>query len=191
MMKNGILCGSAIDQTMSRRILAVLLDCGDTLVDEGSEVRDSSGIVVQAELIPGAEDLLRELKCRGYRLGLVADGPESTFQNTLGRRGLYDLFDVRAISERVGVEKPDPRIFWAALDALAIRKEDYGRVVMVGNHLARDIRGANALGLVSVWLDWSPRRPKVPADEMERPIITIHQPLEFIEILEEMELDAT
>lgn len=40
---------------------------------------------------------------------------------------------------------------------------------MVGNNLARDIRGANALGLASVWLSWNARYPLQPADSAETP----------------------
>jgi FMN phosphatase YigB (HAD superfamily) len=172
---------------MAHSILAVLLDSGDTLVDEGTEERDTAGVVVRAQLIPGAGTLLRELKMRAYPLGLVADGPVSTFVNTLGAHVLLGLFDVRAISEEVGVEKPHPRIFRAALDALGIEPAAYGRVVMVGNNLARDVRGANSLGLISVWLDWAPRRRKTPADTLERPRYVIRTPMELIGLLDGMD----
>ena len=80
-------------------------------------------------------------------------------------------------------------MFLTALKGLGIPKGDYGRVIMVGNHLARDIRGANALGLISVWLDWAPRRPKVPADRAEQPDHTIRLPLELIELIDQLEQD--
>jgi putative hydrolase of the HAD superfamily len=127
------------------------------------------------------------LKRRGYRLALVADGPAGTFHNILTQHGLYDLFEVRAISELVGVEKPDARMFLHALEQLQIQQVDCCRVVMVGNNLARDIKGANALGFITVWLDWAPRRPKVPADASEKPHYTIKQPLELIALLDTLE----
>jgi HAD superfamily hydrolase (TIGR01549 family) len=170
-----------------KKILAVLLDCGDTLVDEATQVWGESQIALKADLIPGAGEMVREIKRRGYKLGLVADGPSGTFRNLLTQHGLYGLFDVHSISEEVGAEKPEPVMFLTALQALGIQPEDYGRVVMVGNHLARDIRGANTLGLISVWLDWAPRRPKVPADEAEKPRYTIHFPLELIRLIERLE----
>lgn len=91
------------------------------------------------------------------------------------------------MSGDVGVPKPDPRIFQHVLDKLAIRQEDYHRVVMVGNHLTRDIKGANQLGLISVWLNWAPRRLKVPADESEVPQYTIKTPLELLSVIESIE----
>jgi FMN phosphatase YigB (HAD superfamily) len=172
---------------MSHRILAICFDFGDTLIDEATEVKDETLTTLRADLIPGAGSLVRELKRRGYRLSLVADGRPGTYHTVLAQHGLYDLFDGFAISELVGVQKPDRRMFTHALDQLGIAEEDYGRTMMVGNHLGRDIRGANAVGMISVWLDWAPRRPKVPADSSEVPQHTIHLPLDLLPLIEELE----
>jgi putative hydrolase of the HAD superfamily len=72
----------------NHRLLAILLDCGDTLIDEGTEVKTGGDVSLRADLIPGAADLLHELKRRGYPLALVADGPVATFENNLGPYGL-------------------------------------------------------------------------------------------------------
>jgi len=166
-----------------RAILAICFDCGDTLVDEATEVKDARGATLRADLIPGAADVVRELKRRGYPLALVADGPTATFANVLTQYNLYDCFDAFAISEEVGVEKPDPRMFVHALEQLGIHRKDYGRVMMVGNNLTRDVKGANALGLISVWLDWAPRRAKIPADASEVPQYTIRTPTALLDLL--------
>jgi FMN phosphatase YigB (HAD superfamily) len=176
---------------MPHAILAVLLDSGDTLVDEGTEFRDADETVVRADLIPGAAELIHELKHRGYPLALVADGPVSTFRNTLGAHGLFDLFDVHAISEEVGVSKPHPAMFQRAVDRLGIARAEYGRVVMVGNNLERDVRGANDFGLISVWIDWAPRRSKIPAHAAEVPQYIIHRPIELVALLEKLERRAS
>lgn len=175
------------DQIMTRRILAICLDSGDTLVDEGTEIKDEHEVTQRAELIPGAAQLVQELKRRGYPLALVADGPVGTFRNVLGHHGLYPLFDALAISGEVGVEKPQPAIFHHALQQLGIAPSDYDRVIMVGNNLERDTKGANQLGLISVWLDWAPRRSKIPADQTEAPHFTLKQPLDLLAILDELE----
>ena len=172
---------------MAHAIRAICLDCGDTLVDEGTEVKTDDGVSLEAKLIPGADVLVPELKRRGYPLALVADGPVATFENNLVPYDLYDLFDVYAISESVGVSKPHPRIFRYALSRLGIAASEHGRVVMVGNNLARDVKGANRLGLISVWLNWAPRRRKVPADPSEVPQYTIETPLELLPLLDSLE----
>ena len=167
-------------------IKAVFFDSGDTLVDEGQEVT-KEGVVAAAELIDGAAATVRAVKALGYPLALVADGLVASFKNVLGHYGLFELFDAVAISETLGVEKPHPKMFQYALSQLGIQKNDYKNVLMVGNYLARDIAGANALGLTSVWLDWSPRRPKVPQSDLEVPDYTIHEPLELLEVIAAIE----
>lgn len=157
------------------------------MVDEETEVKTDSGVSLRAKLIPGADALVHALKRRGYLLALVADGPVATFRNNLSPFGLYDLFDAYAISEAVGVKKPHPRIFRKALSVLDIPKDEYHRVVMVGNNLARDVKGANELGLISVWLNWSPRRRKEPVDPSEVPQYTIEAPLELLAVLDAIE----
>ncbi len=58
---------------------------------------------------------------------------------------------------------------------------------MVGNNLSRDVKGANELGLISVWLDWAPRRSKVPADPSEQPCYTIKMPTELLGLVDQLE----
>ncbi len=172
---------------MNRHIKVICFDFGDTLADEGTEVKNPDGVTLEAELIPGADELIRILKDRGYLLALVADGLRGTYVNVLGHYNLWDLFDAFSISEQVGVEKPDARMFKTALDALGISEDSYDQTMMVGNNLERDILGANALGMISVWLDWAPRRSKVPANDLEVPDYTIKLPLDLLVIIDDLE----
>lgn len=149
-------------------LAAILFDLGDVIMREETEEK-IDGVTQRAELVPGMAALLRELKGAGKRLGLVADTREGTYLNVLGQHGLLDLFDVFAISDLLGCEKPDRRMFTHALAGLGLDPDDWPRVVMVGNNLSRDIRGANALGLIGVWLAWNERYPVEPADPVERP----------------------
>jgi FMN phosphatase YigB (HAD superfamily) len=165
---------------------AILLDCGDTLVDESTEQKNEFGESLRAELIPGADRLVIELKQRSHPLALCADGPVATFENVLTQHGLYGYFDAFAISETVGVTKPDARMFQAALDRLDIAHADYPETVMVGNNLERDIAGANAFGLTTVFLAWSDKRRKTPESDLEKPDYTIQAPLELLDILDHL-----
>ena len=174
---------------MTARVVAVCFDSGDTLVDEATEVRDARGVVVRADLIGGAADTVRAVKALGYPVALVADGLAESFANVLGRAGVWPLFDAVAVSETLGVEKPHPRMFRYALEQLGIDQQDYGHVVMVGNHLGRDVAGANALGLISVWLDWAPRRSKVPRTALEVPRHVARKPLEVLDVLAKIEVE--
>jgi len=178
----GAACASEEERVDDRPI--VFLDSGDTLVDEGTEVHDAAGIVLEAALIPTAAEMVQGLLDRDVRLALVADGYTQSFVNVLGFHGLWDAFEVYAISDQVGASKPDPKMFETALDAMGVRSDRRRDVVMVGNNLGRDVRGANALGLTTVWLNWSPRRRKVPNDPIEVPHHEIALPIDLLSWLD-------
>ncbi|WP_114853971.1 HAD family hydrolase [Brachybacterium sp. YJGR34] len=172
---------------MRPRRLIALLDCGDTLIDEGTEIRDDDGVVISGDMIPGARQMLLDLDAAGFRLGLVADGLLSSFENLLTQHGVFDLFETVTCSEAVRHSKPSPRMFKAALGSLDLEAAETSRCVMVGNNLARDIKGANALGITSIHLAWTPRYPRVPADALEAPDRTIATPSELLPLLERLD----
>lgn len=162
---------------------AVLFDLGDVIMNEETEEK-IDGVTRRAELHPGMAEVVTGLRERGIRLGLVADTRDGTYRNVLGMHGLMDAFDVFAISDHLGVEKPDRKMFQHALDGLGIPADRYGDVVMVGNNLARDIRGAKALGLVTVWLVWNQRYPLACADAAERPDFQVSSAEELMRLLD-------
>jgi putative hydrolase of the HAD superfamily len=93
---------------------------------------------------PGVPDVLRDLKSR-YQLGLVSNG------NTYPERvGLGDVFSFVLLAVECGIAKPDRRIFELALDQCGC---DASQVVHVGDSLPSDVRGANGIGIRSVWLN--------------------------------------
>jgi HAD superfamily hydrolase (TIGR01549 family) len=169
----------------------ICLDSGDTLVDEATEFKDGE-VTLHAELIPDAAAMVQQLAQEGYTLALVADGPRATFENVLKNQyNLWNFFSCYTISGDVGCTKPDARMFQTVLNELNIVQVDYARAVMVGNNLERDIKGANALGLISVLISWSPRRSKIPSDSSEVPNYTIQTPLELLPLLEKIELNLS
>jgi HAD superfamily hydrolase (TIGR01549 family) len=166
-----------------RRLWAVLFDLGDVLMVEETEEKDETATTQRADLYPGAADLLWRLRREGYLLGLVADTRPGTYQNVLRQHDIYDAFDVFAISEELGCEKPDPRMFQHALDGLGLFAAEAGRVAMVGNNLARDVHGANAVGMVSIWLRHNDRYRTVPGGDHEQPCYTAHSCAEVYDII--------
>jgi putative hydrolase of the HAD superfamily len=100
---------------------------------------------VPAEVPP----LLRELRRRRYRLGVVSNS-DGRVERLLGDVGLAEHFQVIVDSHVVGVEKPDPRIFAIALERLA---EEPARAAYVGDFPAVDVAGARASGLAAILLD--------------------------------------
>jgi FMN phosphatase YigB (HAD superfamily) len=176
---------------MTHRLAALLFDLGDTLMIEESEVKDNEGTTLRADLIPGMAEALRHFKAQGNPLALVADSRPNTPINVLRQHNLYDLFDALAVSEVVGVSKPDPLIFRVALEGLHIPENDYGRVVMVGNHLERDVVGANRLGLISVFFHWNDRRSSQPLMDEQVPQYTVSSAQELVALIETIDSEKT
>jgi len=172
---------------MTHHLAAVFFDLGDTILIEESEVKNTEGTTLGADLIPGIADALRHFKVQGLPLALVADSRPNTPPNVLRQHGLYELFAYLAISEVIGANKPDSPIFRAALDALGIPPSDYRRVVMVGNNVERDVVGANRLGLISVLFHWNDRRRSQPFTDEERPRYTVSSAHELISLIDDLD----
>ncbi|EMS73373.1 HAD family hydrolase [Ruminiclostridium cellobioparum] len=171
---------------MENKKIVVFLDSGDTLINESTEIRDANDVVISADVIPGADAMVRTLYEKGYTIALVADGLEQSFKNVLTQNGICNCFAALINSENTGVCKPDGRMFKAAAEALDLTEKDFKRVVMVGNNLGRDVKGANELGITSVFMAWTPRYPRTPADESEVPDYTIYNPVELVDLVDKL-----
>lgn len=163
--------------------LIIFIDSGDTLIDEASQVYDARGIVTEAALIEGAEQLLKQLHEDGFTVVMVADGEVESFQNVYRNNGLRYCFDEWVISEEVGKQKPDAIMFETACKALKLTEADKKRIVMIGNNLKKDIAGANRQGLISIWMDWSPRYFHSVEEPDWQPDYTVKKPLELLPLL--------
>lgn len=93
--------------------------------------------------------MLRTL-AKDYRLGIIANQPVKA-RHSLARRGILELFDVVAISDEVGLSKPDLGLFRWALERIDIPAE---ACLMVGDRLDNDIAPAQALGMQTLHLNW-------------------------------------
>ncbi|MEP7227637.1 MAG: HAD-IA family hydrolase [Gemmatimonadales bacterium] len=91
---------------------------------------------------------LERLRAAGLRLGIVSNS-DGRVEEALTASGLRDYFDVVIDSGLYGVEKPDPAIFRAALDALGIGPEE---ALYVGDLYEVDVVGARAAGIEAVLL---------------------------------------
>jgi len=91
---------------------------------------------------------LQRLRKAGLRLGVVSNS-DGRVEQALQAAGLRQYFDVVIDSALVGVEKPDPRIFYAALDALGVSPEE---ALYVGDLYEVDVVGARAAGMEAVLL---------------------------------------
>ena len=108
----------------------------------------------------GLGEMLAGLSRQGLTLGVVTNGPSDGQRRKLARLETADAWDAIVISEEVGFEKPDPRIFEAALRQLGAPA---AATWFVGDHPENDIAGAEACGLTAFWIQaavaWPAERP--------------------------------
>ncbi|MEO0250248.1 MAG: HAD family hydrolase, partial [candidate division WOR-3 bacterium] len=93
-----------------------------------------------------------------FALGVITNGPADVQQQEIERLGLKPWLDVILIEGELGIGKPDPRIFQAALQAIGVKPE---QALFVGNSWENDIQGALGVGMHAVWLN----RDGVPRQE--------------------------
>ena len=98
-----------------------------------------------AEGLASSRDLLAEL-APGFRLGVVSNF-YGNLERVLADAGILGLTTAIVDSSRVGVFKPEPRIFALALEALGARAE---RTLMIGDSLTKDCAPARSLGMKTV-----------------------------------------
>jgi putative hydrolase of the HAD superfamily len=166
--------------------LIVFMDSGDTIIDEGSEIRDEKGIVTHAQTIEGAAHTLKALYEAGYTIAMVADGEEQSFTNVYEENGLGYCFHTRTISECVGEQKPSRLMFEDAMNKNKLTEQDKKRIVMVGNNVRKDIAGAKRFGITSILIDWSPRYSMVALEKDEMADYIIHKPQELLPLVEKL-----
>jgi putative hydrolase of the HAD superfamily len=99
---------------------------------------------------------LDELAARGIKLGVVSNF-EPWLEDILDLQGIGDRFAAVAISGKLGVAKPDPEIFKAAL---AEAGADPEATVHVGDQPVNDVAAARAVGITPVLIDRYARHPE-------------------------------
>lgn len=162
-------------------IKAVFFDLGDTLVVEES-VGGKHLWEVELQKVPYVDEVLTELKNR-YKLGIITNtvtSREEQVRMGLRRIGMEHFFDVIVTSVDAGYEKPDERIFLITLKKLNVKASE---AVMVGNRIAKDVLGANKLGIKSFLYKWNDRYDEKITSSLEKPDYTISSLKEILSIL--------
>ena len=126
-------------------------------------------------LLEGAEELVRYLAAK-YPLTVVTNGFVEVQYEKFDKSGLRDCFAHIVLSEEVGCQKPNPRIFEEALRMNDLSAED---VVMIGDSWNSDIQGAINAGIDQIWI----RKSKDPLLEGQSATYLVQSLSEVMEIL--------
>ncbi len=126
-------------------LLAQLDGCGDLLTELVARAGDSS---YWSLLDPAAVETLGRLS-HDYRLAVISNA-DGSIGRVLETAGIREFFAQVTDSGRIGCEKPNPRIFEAALAAM---KAEASASLYVGDIYGVDYCGATAAGMQAVLLD--------------------------------------
>jgi putative hydrolase of the HAD superfamily len=124
------------------------------------------------ELYPDTVPALDALRARGVRLGVISNWDER-LPDLLEGLGLEERLDAVVRSSEIGYEKPDPRIFFAALDRMGMAEEDPEEIVHVGDRLKEDVEGAANVGLRAILIDRGGRRGRHGDEEVPEPATAV------------------
>jgi putative hydrolase of the HAD superfamily len=145
-----------VDWPAADRVLAREAGVPEERLDESVPLLDQIYLREPWTPVPGAAEALLALQAGGYALAVVSNA-EGTMEAQLAdhricRVGGGEAAHVAVVvdSHVVGIEKPDPRIFDIALDALGV---DRSRCLYVGDTVFFDVDGARAAGIAPVHVD--------------------------------------
>jgi HAD superfamily hydrolase (TIGR01549 family) len=99
-------------------------------------------------LYPDARETLQELKTQGFSIGVISN-MGTDLPGYIESMGIADLVAVSVSSSEVGVAKPHPSVFEAALCKLGVPA---GEALHVGDSYKSDVLGAVGAGLHALYL---------------------------------------
>jgi len=138
------------------------------------QLEASYGAIIDDDLYPDVRPALTALHAAGFRLAIFGNQPA---HRTADLRALDLPVEVIAMSDEMGVAKPDPAYFAEILDLLD--GPDPSSVAHIGDRVDNDVLPAAAAGLRSIWIRRGPwgRIQRLPQDF--GPALAIHTLVEL------------
>ncbi|KAK0417622.1 hypothetical protein QR680_013116 [Steinernema hermaphroditum] len=93
---------------------------------------------------------LRGLRCRDVRVVVVSNF-DYRLRRLLSDLGVSELLDDLFLSGEIGLQKPDPRLFRHALDAMHLQSPN--ALLHVGDHQQKDLEAPRTLGMRTLLLE--------------------------------------
>jgi 2-haloacid dehalogenase len=98
---------------------------------------------------PEVPAALSTLKDRGFKLAILSNGTPAMLEAAVKNSGISELMEKNFSVEKVGVFKPDPRVYQIAVDGLNIKAEE----IVFQSSNAWDASGASAFGFKVAWVN--------------------------------------
>lgn len=151
---NHSLWRSVENQTMRReevqrqRFTAFFAEFGRTILGEEANNIFQDSLAKQSWLMPHAAEVCKLLS-RNHQLVIVTNGLTNTQYHRVKNSEVSCYFSEIIVSEAVGIEKPNEEFYRKAFDLLHFY--DTRKMLVVGDSLTSDIKGANNAGIDSCW----------------------------------------
>lgn len=102
-------------------------------------------------------NLMVTLRENSVLIGIISNGNYEHQMNKISALGILKYIDSKDIfiSERLGVAKPDSRIFLKVLAEEGLRPED---ILYIGDNFVNDVLGPKKVGIEVVWLNYRMRK---------------------------------
>ena len=129
------------------------LELEPDLIERVMEI-EQDGWVNSVHVGPDVRATLDRLRRTGLRLGVVSNAAYRArlMERQVERLGLAQYFATLTFSSEVGVRKPHPAIYQAALSRLGVNGP---QTLFVGDRVKEDVRGPKSLGMRAVLLrEW-------------------------------------
>ena len=109
-----------------------------------------TGLAGSNALLKDAEEIISHLHSKGFMLCVVTNGLISLQKPRVMNSPVGKYITHIIVSEEVGAHKPNPLIFNTLLQRIKLNAVD---VIMIGDSLQNDIKGAKNAGIESVWFN--------------------------------------
>jgi HAD superfamily hydrolase (TIGR01549 family) len=143
------------------------------------EVERRYGGFREDDLYPDARASLESLAERGYRVAVVGNQPAS---RSAELRAVGIRPEVMAMSDELGVHKPDPAFYARLLELLG--GPDPSVVAYVGDRVDNDVLPAAAAGMRAVWIRRGPWG-LIQQPDGASPAMVVHSLDELVERIDE------
>ena len=140
------------------------------------DIERAYGGFASSDLYPDALRAITGLRTAGLDLAVVANQPAS---RSAELRAIGIDVDVMAMSEALGVAKPEPAFFDRCLQLMG--SPDAGSVAYVGDRVDNDVIPAAAAGMRAIWLRRGPWGVIQELPDGVRPALTVGSLDELVE----------
>ena len=134
------------------------------------------GLANSTALIRNAKEMVKYLRDKHYQIYIITNGLVNLQKPRIINSEIAEYISDIIISEEVGVAKPNPEIFNILLKKIKLKPED---MVMIGDSLEKDIKGAIDASINTIWYNPDNKRN----NSSIKPDYEIKKLLELKEIL--------